>query len=275
MARILIIEDETAIAELEKDYLELSDFEVVLESDGSGGAARALDEDFDLIILDLMLPGMNGFDICKLIRETKNTPIIMVSAKSEDIDKIRGLGLGADDYMTKPFSPGELVARVKAHIDPEHLKEAQRMADKVTAALTGAGIWGVEFFLSHENGVYFSELSPRPHDTGMVTLAGTQNLNEFELHLRAVLGLPIPEITQERIGASAVILSPIASKEAPRYRGEEEVCKETNTYLRIFGKPYTKLNRRMGVVVCYAPNGSDLDALRDKCKAAAAKVEVY
>ena len=117
MAIILIIEDETAIAELEKDYLELSDFEVVLESDGSGGAARALDEDFDLIILDLMLPGMNGFDICKLIRETKNTPIIMVSAKSEDIDKIRGLGLGADDYMTKPFSPGELVARVKAHIE--------------------------------------------------------------------------------------------------------------------------------------------------------------
>ena len=117
MARILIIEDETAIAELEKDYLELSDFEVVLEPDGSGGAARALDEDFDLIILDLMLPGMNGFDICKLIRETKNTPIIMVSAKSEDIDKIRGLGLGADDYMTKPFSPGELVARVKAHIE--------------------------------------------------------------------------------------------------------------------------------------------------------------
>ena len=89
----------------------------MLESDGSGGAARALDEDFDLIILDLMLPGMNGFDICKLIRETKNTPIIMVSAKSEDIDKIHGLGLGADDYMTKPFSPGELVARVKAHIE--------------------------------------------------------------------------------------------------------------------------------------------------------------
>lgn len=117
MPKILIIEDETAIAELEKDYLELSDFEVVLEEDGSGGAARALDEDFDLIILDLMLPGMDGFDICKLIRETKNTPIIMVSAKGEDIDKIRGLGLGADDYMTKPFSPGELVARVKAHIE--------------------------------------------------------------------------------------------------------------------------------------------------------------
>lgn len=162
-----------------------------------------------------------------------------------------------------------------APIKPEHLQEAQKMAAKVTEALTGAGIWGVEFFLSNENGVYFSELSPRPHDTGMVTLAGTQNLSEFELHCRAVLGLPIPEITQERYGASAVILSPIASKEAPRYRGEEEVCKETNTYLRIFGKPFTKINRRMGVVVSYAPIGSDLNALRDKCKAAAAKVEVY
>ncbi|MBR7157383.1 MAG: formate-dependent phosphoribosylglycinamide formyltransferase [Bacteroidales bacterium] len=162
-----------------------------------------------------------------------------------------------------------------APIRPDHLAQAQEMAAKVTEALTGAGIWGVEFFLSNENGVYFSELSPRPHDTGMVTLAGTQNLSEFELHCRAVLGLPIPEITQERYGASAVILSPIASKEAPRYRGEEEVCKETNTYLRIFGKPFTKVNRRMGVVVSYAPIGSDLDALRDKCKAAAAKVEVY
>ena len=162
-----------------------------------------------------------------------------------------------------------------APIRPDHLAQAQEMAAKVTEALTGAGIWGVEFFLSNENGVYFSELSPRPHDTGMVTLAGTQNLSEFELHCRAVLGLPIPEITQERYGASAVILSPIASKEAPRYRGEEEVCKETNTYLRIFGKPFTKVNRRMGVVLSYAPIGSDLDALRDKCKAAAAKVEVY
>ena len=92
------------------------------------------------------------------------------------------------------------------------------MAEKVTRALTGAGLWGVEFFLSHENGVYFSELSPRPHDTGMVTLAGTQNLNEFELHCRAVLGLPIPNIKQERMGASAVILSTIASQERPNYR---------------------------------------------------------
>lgn len=116
MSNILIIEDDTAIAELEKDYLELSEFHVAIEQEGSEGAARAIDEDFDLILLDLMLPGMDGFEICKLIREKKNTPIIMVSAKKEDIDKIRGLGLGADDYMTKPFSPSELVARVKAHL---------------------------------------------------------------------------------------------------------------------------------------------------------------
>lgn len=116
MNKILIIEDETAIAELEKDYLELSNFEVTIENDGCEGAALALDKDFDLIILDLMLPGMDGFEICKLVREKKNTPIIMVSAKKDDIDKIRGLGLGADDYMTKPFSPSELVARVKAHL---------------------------------------------------------------------------------------------------------------------------------------------------------------
>ena len=116
MSKILIIEDDTAIAELEKDYLELSSFEVTLESDGNAGAARAITEDFDLIILDLMLPGMDGFDICRIIRDKKNTPIIIVSAKKDDIDKIRGLGLGADDYMTKPFSPSELVARVKAHL---------------------------------------------------------------------------------------------------------------------------------------------------------------
>ena len=116
MNTILIIEDETAIAELEKDYLELSNFEVTIENDGCEGAARALNEDFDLIILDLMLPNMDGFEICKIIREKKNTPIIMVTAKKDDIDKIRGLGLGADDYITKPFSPSELVARVKAHL---------------------------------------------------------------------------------------------------------------------------------------------------------------
>ncbi|MDE6749975.1 MAG: response regulator transcription factor [Lachnospiraceae bacterium] len=116
MSRILIIEDEEAIADLEKDYLELSDFEVIIENTGDAGLAKALSEEFDLIILDLMLPGMDGFEVCKNIREEKNIPIIMVSAKKDDIDKIRGLGLGADDYMTKPFSPSELVARVKAHM---------------------------------------------------------------------------------------------------------------------------------------------------------------
>ena len=116
MSRILIIEDEVAIADLEKDYLELSGFEVEIENDGTTGLARALAEEFDLFILDLMLPGTDGFEICKQIREKKNTPILMVSAKKDDIDKIRGLGLGADDYVTKPFSPSELVARVKAHL---------------------------------------------------------------------------------------------------------------------------------------------------------------
>ena len=115
-SRILIIEDETSIAELEKDYLELSGFEVELEEQGDVGLERALNEDFDLLILDLMLPGVDGFEICRKVREVKNTPIIMVSAKKEDIDKIRGLGLGADDYITKPFSPSEMVARVKAHL---------------------------------------------------------------------------------------------------------------------------------------------------------------
>jgi DNA-binding response OmpR family regulator len=116
MSKILIVEDEEAIAELEEDYLELSGFEVEVENDGTKGLERALAENFDMYILDLMLPGTDGFEICKRIREVKNTPILMVSAKKDDIDKIRGLGLGADDYITKPFSPSELVARVKAHL---------------------------------------------------------------------------------------------------------------------------------------------------------------
>ena len=116
MSRILIIEDEVAIADLEKDYLELSGFEVEIENAGDSGLSRALKEPFDLVLLDLMLPGIDGFEVCRRIREEKNVPILMVSAKKDDIDKIRGLGLGADDYMTKPFSPSELVARVKAHM---------------------------------------------------------------------------------------------------------------------------------------------------------------
>ena len=113
MSKVLIVEDEEAIAEIEMDYLELSGFEVTIKSDGTSGLEAALDEDYDICILDVMLPGVDGFEICRQVREKKNTPIIMVSAKKEDIDKIRGLGVGADDYMTKPFSPSELVARVK------------------------------------------------------------------------------------------------------------------------------------------------------------------
>ena len=116
MSKILIIEDEEAIADLEKDYLEMSDFSVDIKNTGNAGLDAALSTNYDLIILDLMLPGVDGFEVCKKIREKKNVPILMVSAKKEDIDKIRGLGLGADDYMTKPFSPSELVARVKAHL---------------------------------------------------------------------------------------------------------------------------------------------------------------
>ena len=117
MSKILIIEDEEVIADLEKDYLELSGFEVEIENNGKDGLAQALKGDFSLIILDLMLPEIDGFEVCKKTREERNIPIIMVSAKKDDIDKIRGLGLGADDYITKPFSPSELVARVKAHLN--------------------------------------------------------------------------------------------------------------------------------------------------------------
>ena len=116
MARILIIEDETAIAELERDYLELSGYEVAIANNGVTGKKAALEENYDLVILDLMLPGSDGFEICKAVREAKDIPILMVSAKKDEVDKIRGLGLGADDYMIKPFSPSELVARVKAHL---------------------------------------------------------------------------------------------------------------------------------------------------------------
>jgi DNA-binding response OmpR family regulator len=116
MKRILIVEDERSIAELERDYLEMNGFDVVIEEHGNTGLLKAQNEDFDLIILDLMLPGISGFEICRQLRSVKDIPILMVTAKKEDIDKIRGLGIGADDYITKPFSPGELVARVKSHL---------------------------------------------------------------------------------------------------------------------------------------------------------------
>jgi phosphoribosylglycinamide formyltransferase 2 len=158
-------------------------------------------------------------------------------------------------------------------ISAAHLKEAQEMADKVTKALTGAGIWGVEFFLSDKVGVYFSELSPRPHDTGMVTLAGTQNFSEFELHARAVLGFPIPEITLERVGASAVVL---ADKEGidPTYSGIEAAIKDKQTDVRIFGKPTTRPYRRMAVALAFDKIGSDVHAVKEKAIANAKKITV-
>ena len=150
--------------------------------------------------------------------------------------------------------------------------DACAMAKKVTTALTGAGLWGVEFFLTN-NGVYFSELSPRPHDTGMVTLAGTQNLSEFELHGRAILGLPIPEIKLERAGVSAVVL---ANKSAEQFTisGIEDVLKEKNTDVRIFGKPSIRPYRRMAVALVYDDVNTDMDELRKRAKTAADKISI-
>ncbi|MBQ7677461.1 MAG: response regulator transcription factor [Lachnospiraceae bacterium] len=175
MKRILVVEDEEAIAELERDYLQLSNFEVVIEKDGTAGLQRAMAEEFNMYILDVMLPGTDGFEICRRIREVENRPILMVSAKKEDIDKIRGLGLGADDYITKPFSPSELVARVKAHLARyEQLinttvavndvltfrglrmdKGAKRIwVDGVEKTLAFREFEVLEFFVEHPNHVY-------------------------------------------------------------------------------------------------------------------------
>ena len=175
--RILIIEDEVSIAELEKDYLELSGFEVVLKNDGTSGLQEALEEEYNLIILDIMLPGIDGFEILRRVREAKDTPILMVTAKKEDIDKIRGLGLGADDYITKPFSPSELVARVKAHLSRyERLTGGEDRGNEITIRglkidKTARRVWvdGVEkqfttkafdlltFLAEHPNHVYSKE----------------------------------------------------------------------------------------------------------------------
>ncbi|ANH60215.1 MULTISPECIES: formate-dependent phosphoribosylglycinamide formyltransferase [Dokdonia] len=158
-----------------------------------------------------------------------------------------------------------------AAMQEDHLKTAQDMAAQVTAALGGAGIWGVEFFIGND-GVYFSELSPRPHDTGMVTLANTQNYNEFELHLRAVLGLPIKEITQERIGASAVILA-TAHSENPGFTGINTLATAPKSDFRLFGKPTSRPYRRMGVVVTYDDLNGDITEVVSRAKELAAKVK--
>lgn len=157
-------------------------------------------------------------------------------------------------------------------ISDTDLKDAQEMAAKVTKALSGAGIWGVEFFLT-EKGVYFSELSPRPHDTGMVTLAGTQNFSEFELHARAILGYPIPEITLEKTGASAVVL---ATKEGsnPSYSGIETVLENKLTDVRVFNKPTTRPYRRMAVVLTHDKIGSDVNLVKQKAMDLAKQITV-
>lgn len=147
----------------------------------------------------------------------------------------------------------------------DELKKAEDMAEKVTGALTGAGIWGVEFFLTKEGEVIFSELSPRPHDTGMVTLGHTLNMNEFELHFRAVMGLPIPAIHLEHAGASAVVLAKEEADHDPEYN-MLDVVSEDYTRLRVFGKHVQHVGRRMGVVLCYGDKGADTTPLRDKAK---------
>lgn len=156
----------------------------------------------------------------------------------------------------------------------EHLETARQMAAKVTKALTGAGIWGVEFFISEKEGVYFSELSPRPHDTGMVTLAGSQNFSEFELHARAVLGLPIPEITLERAAASAVILANTESNKWPEFSGVEKACSYKKADIRIFGKPTTRKYRRMAVALTWDKPETNVVTLVEKAKEIAAQVSV-
>jgi phosphoribosylglycinamide formyltransferase 2 len=156
-------------------------------------------------------------------------------------------------------------------ISPEDLREAERMAAKGTESLGGAGIWGVEFFLT-DDGVVFSELSPRPHDTGMVTLAGTQNLSEFELHARAILGLPIPSVHLLRAGASAVVLA--SGDGSPRFEGVEDALSEPGIDVRLFGKPVARPHRRMAVALANAPVAEGPEEPRERAKAAAAKIRV-
>lgn len=160
-----------------------------------------------------------------------------------------------------------------ARVSDKEIQEAQKMAQKVTQALGGAGLFGVEFFLT-DQGVYFSELSPRPHDTGMVTLAGTQNFNEFELHLRAILSLPIFEITMEKAGASAVILASENSNH-PTYTGMKQIASLPKTDFRIFGKPTSRPYRRMGVALTYDTLQTPIEAIVERAKEAASVVKVH
>ena len=156
-------------------------------------------------------------------------------------------------------------------LSADALRQAEHMAEAVTKALTGYGLWGVEFFMTKQGEVIFSELSPRPHDTGMVTLGHTTNLSEFELHLRAVMGWPIPAIHLEHCGCSAVVLAKEDADHEPAYH-LQEALKEDRTRVRIFGKPEQHVNRRMGVVLCYGEVGDDINQLRDKAKRVASTI---
>ncbi|MEH6407685.1 MAG: ATP-grasp domain-containing protein, partial [Leeuwenhoekiella sp.] len=159
-----------------------------------------------------------------------------------------------------------------AAMENHHLHAAKEIATKVTEALGGAGIWGVEFFITKDD-IYFSEISPRPHDTGMVTLANTQNFNEFELHLRAILSLPIPEITLDKIGASAVILASSICKH-PTFENIEVISALHNTDFRIFGKPTAIPNKRMGIVLSYDTLDGDIDLVRERAFQSAQEIKV-
>ena len=159
-------------------------------------------------------------------------------------------------------------------ISGEDVREAEDMAGRITAALGGAGIWGVEFFCT-SNGMVFSELSPRPHDTGMVTLAGTQNLNEFELHCRAILGLPIPEIQLRGSGASAVVLADASGTSVPNFSGIADALRDAAVDVRVFGKPSTRPYRRMAVAVAFSSQPDHVDNVREQAKRAASMIHVH
>ena len=222
----------------------------LMSSSGHGQSYVHNDDELQAAYKEVIIEEFIDFDseFTLLTVTQKNAPTIFCPP----IGHVQKGGDYRESWM--PFAIGE-----------EQLKTAQHMADEVTKALTGFGIWGVEFFLTKQGEVIFSELSPRPHDTGMVTLSHCTNLSEFELHFRAVMGLPIPAIHLEHYGASAVVLSPVESKEPLDYN-LTDVCSEDHARVRIFGKPVAHIGRRMGVVVCYDKIGSDINALRDKTK---------
>ena len=240
----------------------------LMSSSGKGQSTIKSEEDIEKA-WSYAVEGSRG-DVVEVIVEAFvkfNSEITLLTITQKDGPTLFCAPIGhrqeRGDYM-ESWQPANVVEK--------DLYEAQDMAEKVTEALGGAGLFGVEFFLA-DDGVYFSELSPRPHDTGMVTLAGTQNFNEFELHLRAVLGLPIPEITLERAGASAVILASENSNE-PKFSGIEKLAALPKTDFRIFNKPTSRPYRRMGIALTYDTPETDTKSIVERAKAAAALVQV-